>query len=68
MSSNGNEAEDICKNKGSLVVNMGTVDPYALTNYLKAIRAYNQARQPVVFDPVGYDYGYSPSYLSLFTC
>lgn len=53
MSSNGDEAEDICKNKGSLVINMGTVDKYALANYLKALRAYNQARQPVVFDPVG---------------
>lgn len=67
MSSNGDEAVDICKNKGALVINMGTVDRQSLNNHIKALHAYNQARQPVVFDPVGYDDGYS-SYLSLFTC
>ncbi|KAK3322384.1 Hydroxyethylthiazole kinase family-domain-containing protein [Apodospora peruviana] len=53
MSNQGDEAADLCKLKGSLVINMGTVDPDSLGNYVKALQAYNQARQPVVFDPVG---------------
>ncbi|KAM7215714.1 Hydroxyethylthiazole kinase family domain containing protein [Rhypophila decipiens] len=53
MSNHGDEAEDLCKHKGSLVINMGTVDDKALSNYVKALQAYNKAGQPVVFDPVG---------------
>ncbi|KAM7192543.1 Hydroxyethylthiazole kinase family domain containing protein [Rhypophila sp. PSN 637] len=53
MSNHGDEAEDLCKHKGSLVINMGTVDDKALGNYVKALKAYNRAGVPVVFDPVG---------------
>lgn len=53
MSNHGDEARDLAQHKGSLVINMGTVDGNALNNYVKALRAYNQAKQPVVFDPVG---------------
>ncbi|KAM7204039.1 Hydroxyethylthiazole kinase family domain containing protein [Naviculisporaceae sp. PSN 640] len=53
MSNHGDEAQDLAQHKGSLVINMGTVDQNALNNYVKALRAYNQAKQPVVFDPVG---------------
>ncbi|KAK3380054.1 Hydroxyethylthiazole kinase family-domain-containing protein [Lasiosphaeria ovina] len=53
MSSYGQEAADLCKLGGSLVINMGTVTPDGLANYLEALRAYNQAGRPVVFDPVG---------------
>jgi thiamine-phosphate diphosphorylase / hydroxyethylthiazole kinase len=53
MSNNGEEAEDLARLGGALVVNMGTVTPESLMNYGKAIRAYNQAGRPVVFDPVG---------------
>lgn len=54
MSNHGDEAADLARHKGSLVLNMGTVDEKALGNYVKSLRAYNQANQPVVFDPVGY--------------
>ena len=67
MSSNGDEAVDICKHGGALVINMGTVDRHILNNQIRALIAYNQARRPVVFDPVGYDDSYG-SYLCLFTC
>ncbi|KAL0473417.1 Hydroxyethylthiazole kinase family domain-containing protein [Neurospora intermedia] len=53
MANNGEEAFDLCKLGGALVVNMGTVDPDGLQNYLKALRAYNSVGQPVVYDPVG---------------
>ncbi|KAK0621378.1 Hydroxyethylthiazole kinase family-domain-containing protein [Bombardia bombarda] len=53
MANYGEEAPDLCKLGGSLVINMGTVTPDGLDNYLKALRAYNQVGQPVVFDPVG---------------
>jgi thiamine-phosphate diphosphorylase/hydroxyethylthiazole kinase len=53
MSNNGEEAADLAKLGGALVVNMGTVTPDGLQNYVKALKAYNQAGRPVVFDPVG---------------
>ncbi|KAK0711173.1 Hydroxyethylthiazole kinase family-domain-containing protein [Lasiosphaeris hirsuta] len=53
MANYGEEAADLCKLGGSLVINMGSVDPVGLANYVKALKAYNIARQPVVFDPVG---------------
>lgn len=54
MSNNGDEAADLAKLGGALVINMGTVTSESLQNYLKALKAYNQADRPVVFDPVGY--------------
>jgi len=53
MSNNGLEASDLAKLGGSLVINMGTVTPEILQNYLIALKAYNAAGGPVVFDPVG---------------
>ncbi|KAF2434439.1 TMP-TENI-domain-containing protein [Tothia fuscella] len=53
MSNNGLEARDLAKLGGSLVVNMGTVTPEGVSNYLLAVTAYNAAGGPVVFDPVG---------------
>jgi thiamine-phosphate diphosphorylase / hydroxyethylthiazole kinase len=54
MANYGEEASDLSKLAGALVINMGTVTPDGLENYLKALKAYNLANQPVVFDPVGY--------------
>ena len=54
MSLNGDEAADLAKLGGALVINMGTVTPEGLQNYLKALKAYNGAGRPVVYDPVGY--------------
>ncbi|KAI0166236.1 Hydroxyethylthiazole kinase family-domain-containing protein [Xylariaceae sp. FL1272] len=53
MANYGEEARDLAKLGGALVINMGTVTPDGLENYLKALRAYNNAGNPVVFDPVG---------------
>jgi thiamine-phosphate diphosphorylase/hydroxyethylthiazole kinase len=53
MSNYGEEAADLAKLGGALVINMGTVDPNGLANYVKALKAYNEAGRPVVFDPVG---------------
>ncbi|WYZ40387.1 hypothetical protein EsH8_IV_000728 [Colletotrichum jinshuiense] len=53
MANYGEEAPDLARLGGSLVVNMGTVTPEGLQNYLKALSAYNGAGRPVVFDPVG---------------
>ncbi|KAK4106556.1 TMP-TENI-domain-containing protein [Parathielavia hyrcaniae] len=53
MAGYGEEASDLCKLGGALVINMGSVDPAGLANYLKALRAYNLAGRPVVYDPVG---------------
>ncbi|KAI2472058.1 TMP-TENI-domain-containing protein [Annulohypoxylon bovei var. microspora] len=53
MANYGEEAADLAKLGGALVVNMGTVTPDGLANYLKALKAYNDAGRPVVFDPVG---------------
>lgn len=54
MSGNAGEAADLAALGGALVINMGTVTPDGLENYVKALRAYNAAGRPVVFDPVGY--------------
>ncbi|ORY59068.1 Hydroxyethylthiazole kinase family-domain-containing protein [Pseudomassariella vexata] len=53
MANYGEEAKDLAALGGALVVNMGTVTPDGLTNYMIALKAYNDAGQPVVFDPVG---------------
>ncbi|KAF2673210.1 Hydroxyethylthiazole kinase [Microthyrium microscopicum] len=53
MSGNGAEAADLAKLGGSLVINMGTVTPDSLDQYVKAISAYNAAGNPVLLDPVG---------------
>ena len=53
MANYGEEAKDLAGLGGALVVNMGTVTPDGLTNYVQAIRAYNQVGGPVLFDPVG---------------
>jgi thiamine-phosphate diphosphorylase/hydroxyethylthiazole kinase len=55
MSNNGLEAPDLASLSGGLVINMGTVTPDTLSNYLLAMRAYNSLSTPgpIVFDPVG---------------
>lgn len=53
MSNNPEEAADLAKLGGALVVNMGTVTPEGLRSYMTAIQAYNAAGRPVVYDPVG---------------
>jgi thiamine-phosphate diphosphorylase/hydroxyethylthiazole kinase len=53
MANYGEEAADLCKLGGALVINMGTVTPDGLQNYAQALRAYNLEGGPVVFDPVG---------------
>lgn len=53
MANYGEEAKDLAGLGGALVINMGTVTPDGLTNYIQAIRAYNQVGGPVLFDPVG---------------
>ncbi|SPN98356.1 probable hydroxyethylthiazole kinase [Cephalotrichum gorgonifer] len=53
MANYGEEAADLAGLGGALVVNMGTVTPEGLDNYAKALKAYNLAGGPVVYDPVG---------------
>ncbi|KAJ8121275.1 hypothetical protein O1611_g10145 [Lasiodiplodia mahajangana] len=53
MANYGEEAVDLAKLGGALVINMGTVTPDGIGNYLKALKAYNAVGGPVVFDPVG---------------
>ncbi|KAI1306620.1 Hydroxyethylthiazole kinase family-domain-containing protein [Xylaria venustula] len=53
MANYGEEAKDLARLGGALVINMGTVTPEGLENYSKALKAYNAAGGPVVFDPVG---------------
>ncbi|KAM0334123.1 hypothetical protein ACHAQA_001143 [Verticillium albo-atrum] len=53
MANYGEEAVDLAALGGALVVNMGTVTPEGLENYVKALKAYNAVGQPIVFDPVG---------------
>ncbi|KAI1771375.1 TMP-TENI-domain-containing protein [Hypoxylon cercidicola] len=53
MANYGEEAKDLASLGAALVINMGTITPEGLANYLKALKAYNDAGQPVVYDPVG---------------
>jgi len=53
MSPNGDEAGDLARFKGALLINMGTLTSESVSQYLKAITAYNRGSNPVVFDPVG---------------
>ena len=53
MANYGEEARDLADLGGALVVNMGTVTPDGISNYIQAIRAYNERGGPVLFDPVG---------------
>ena len=53
MSNNGDEAGDLAKLGGALVINMGTSTPEGFVNYGKALRAYNAVGGPTLFDPVG---------------
>lgn len=53
MANYAEEAADLAKLGGALVVNMGTVTPDGLANYKQAIKAYNAANGPIVLDPVG---------------
>lgn len=53
MANYGEEAVDLARFNGALVINMGTVTPEGLKNHLQALKAYNQAGAPVLFDPVG---------------
>jgi thiamine-phosphate diphosphorylase/hydroxyethylthiazole kinase len=53
MSPYGDEATDLCQFDGALVINMGTLTAQSPPEYLKAISAYNQRGNPVVYDPVG---------------
>ncbi|KAI9773610.1 MAG: hypothetical protein M1840_006884 [Geoglossum simile] len=53
MSNYGGEAADLAKLRGSLVINMGTVTPAVIEDYVIALHTYNNYGGPVVFDPVG---------------
>ncbi|KAJ5737155.1 uncharacterized protein N7483_002280 [Penicillium malachiteum] len=53
MSPYGEEATDLCKFDGALLINMGTLTSESVSNYQKAIKAYNTRGNPVVYDPVG---------------
>ncbi|KAL4966316.1 bifunctional hydroxyethylthiazole kinase/thiamine-phosphate diphosphorylase [Aspergillus stella-maris] len=53
MSPYGDEATDLCQFDGALLINMGTLTAQSPSEYLKAIKAYNQRGNPVVYDPVG---------------
>jgi thiamine-phosphate diphosphorylase/hydroxyethylthiazole kinase len=53
MANYGEEAADLAKLGGALVINMGTVTPEGLRNHLQALKAYNAAGRPVILDPVG---------------
>ncbi|CAG8364331.1 unnamed protein product [Penicillium salamii] len=53
MSPYGDEATDLCKFDGALLINMGTLTSESVSNYLKAIKAYNERGNPVIYDPVG---------------
>lgn len=53
MSLYGDEAGDLALNNGGLLINMGTLSAESVSNYLKAIKAYNALGLAVVFDPVG---------------
>ena len=53
MANYGEEARDLAALGGALVINMGTVTPDGITNYVSAMKAYNEINAPILFDPVG---------------
>ena len=53
MANDGNEASDLSKLGGSLVVNMGSCTPGSIDHFALAISAYNNVGGAVLFDPVG---------------
>lgn len=53
MANYGEEASDLSRFGGALVLNMGTVNPEGLQNYQLALKAYNHVGGPIIFDPVG---------------
>ncbi|KHN99506.1 Hydroxyethylthiazole kinase [Metarhizium album ARSEF 1941] len=53
MSNYAQEAAGLARLGGALVVNMGTVTPDGLESHVQAVKAYNEAKRPVVLDPVG---------------
>ncbi|KAJ5087879.1 hypothetical protein N7456_011495 [Penicillium angulare] len=53
MSPYGDEATDLCKFDGALLINMGTLTSESVSNYQKAVKAYNTRGNPVIYDPVG---------------
>lgn len=53
MANYGAEAADLAALDGALVINMGSVTPDGLANYVQALRAYNARGGPVLLDPVG---------------
>ena len=53
MSMNADEATDLAKLSGGLVINMGTITPDALAAYRAGLKAYNAAGNPTLLDPVG---------------
>lgn len=53
MANYGPEAKDLSKLGGSLLINMGQVTPEGLEDYKTALKWYNVAGRPVIFDPVG---------------
>ncbi|KAK0765550.1 hypothetical protein N5P37_001485 [Trichoderma harzianum] len=53
MANYAEEAADLAKLGGALVINMGTVTPEGLKNHIQALQAYNAVGGPVVLDPVG---------------
>ncbi|KAJ9260714.1 hypothetical protein DTO212C5_8441 [Paecilomyces variotii] len=53
MSPYGDEANDLSTFGGALLINMGTLNSESVSNYLKAMLAYNKGGNPVIYDPVG---------------
>lgn len=53
MAPYGDEAKDLCKLDGALLINMGTLTSESVSNYQKAVQAYNERGNPVIYDPVG---------------
>lgn len=53
MANDGNEAKDLSRLGGSLVVNMGSCTPSTIDQFVLAISAYNNIGRPVLLDPVG---------------
>lgn len=48
MANYGEEAADLARIGGSLVINMGTVTPDGIANYMQALKAYNAHGGPVL--------------------